>query len=57
VGDLGAMRDSVQRIISDKELAKQVGANGRRRIEESFTRQKMIAGIEQVYLQAFIRNG
>lgn len=57
VGDLGAMRDSIQRIVSDKELAKQVGAKGRLRIEESFTRQKMIAGIEQVYLRTLTRNG
>ena len=57
VGDLGAMRDSVQRIVSDRALAKNLGTNGRRRVEESFTRQRMISEIEQVYWQALSGNG
>jgi glycosyltransferase involved in cell wall biosynthesis len=57
VGDLGAMRDSIRRIVSDPELAKSLGCSGRRRVEKSFTRRKMISEIEQIYLRILSRNG
>ncbi len=50
-GDLEAMQIATERIIEDRNLAAQLGLNGRNRILQFFTREKMIHKLECVYLQ------
>ena len=51
VGDLEAMQVAVERIIKDRDIATQMGLNGRNRILKFFTRGKMIRELENVYTQ------
>ena len=51
VGDLEAMQEAVERVIEDRDLATQMGLNGRNRILKLFTREKMIRELENVYIQ------
>jgi glycosyltransferase involved in cell wall biosynthesis len=49
VDDLDGMSASVLKILADRELARRMGANARRRVEQDFTRAQMIETLMQVY--------
>jgi glycosyltransferase involved in cell wall biosynthesis len=51
VGDLAAMRVAVEKIIGDRDHAAQLGLNGRKRILQSFTRERMLQKLESAYIQ------
>lgn len=50
-GDSAAMADSVMRLLGDRDLAERLGAAAAARVDERFTRQRMIAGTERVYAE------
>ncbi len=49
VDDADGMSAAVQTILSDRELAKRMGAHARRRVEQNFTRAQMMDKLMQVY--------
>jgi glycosyltransferase involved in cell wall biosynthesis len=51
IGDLEAMRAALEKIIGDQDHAARLGQNGRNRIIQSFTRERMIQELENVYSQ------
>ena len=51
IGDLEAMRAALEKIIGDQDHAAQLGLNGRNRIIQFFTRERMIQELESVYVQ------
>ncbi len=51
VGDLEAMRVAIEKIIGDRDFAAQLGTNGKTRLLQSFTRERMIGELERVYVQ------
>ncbi len=51
VGDLEAMCAALEKIIGNKDHAAQLGRNGRNRIIQFFTRERMIQELESVYVQ------
>jgi len=51
VGDLDAMQAALEKIIGDRDHAAQLGLNGRNRIVQSFTQERMIQELEDVYLR------
>jgi glycosyltransferase involved in cell wall biosynthesis len=50
-GDLEAMQAALEKIIGDRDHAAQLGLNGRNRITQFFTRERMILALESVYLE------
>jgi glycosyltransferase involved in cell wall biosynthesis len=50
-GDLAAMQVAVENVIKEREIAAKFGMNGRKRILQSFTRERMIQELESVYVQ------
>lgn len=51
VGDLESMRVALEKILGNQDHAVQLGLNGRNRIIQYFTREKMIQDLERVYVQ------
>ena len=51
IGDLEAMRVALEKIIGEQGHAAQLGLNGRDRIIQYFTRERMIQDLESVYIQ------
>jgi len=49
VDDVDGMSVSVLEILEDRELARRMGANARRRVEQEFTRAQMMDKLMQVY--------
>ncbi len=49
VDDLDGMSASVLKILTNRELARRMGADARRRVEQDFTRAQMIENLMQVY--------
>ncbi len=48
-GDAAALARAVNTLLADPELRQRMGAAGRRRVAELFSRQRMVAGNEAVY--------
>jgi rhamnosyl/mannosyltransferase len=48
-GDAAALARAVNTLLADPELRRRMGAAGRRRVAELFSRQRMVAGNEAVY--------
>lgn len=48
-GDSLDLASAIKKLLSNPELAKQLGEGGRRRYEQHFTIEKMIAAITQIY--------
>jgi len=51
IGDLDAMQAAVEKVIRDRSLAAELGSNGKNRILQYFTREKMISELESIYIQ------
>lgn len=49
VGDVQGYAQALREILSDRELANKLAQNARRRVEEQFSVEKMVAGIAEVY--------
>lgn len=49
--DATALADSINTLVGDGELRRRYGEQGRKRVEELFTRQKMIKKIQTIYEQ------
>jgi glycosyltransferase involved in cell wall biosynthesis len=45
-----ALAKAVMRVINDKELARSMGLSARRKVEQEFSVDKMVAETEKVYL-------
>lgn len=52
-GDPSALADALLDMMRDPERAKRFGAQGRQRVERTFTRTHMIAGITKVYDEVY----
>ena len=50
--DPNAMAEAILKIASNKELAKQMGNAGRKRVEEEFSLEKMVSEYQKVYEEA-----
>jgi glycosyltransferase involved in cell wall biosynthesis len=48
-GDPDAIAEAILRLSSDKELARILGSEGRRRVEKEFTVERMVSETEKVY--------
>ena len=48
-GDPAALAQAINTLLADPELRRRMGAAGRRRVAELFTREAMVAGNEAVY--------
>jgi glycosyltransferase involved in cell wall biosynthesis len=48
-GDPPALAQALIELLADPNRARQLGANGRKRIEQQFTRKQMLEGIERLY--------
>lgn len=47
--DLRGLADALKRLAADADLRKQMGEAGQARVQQEFTRERMINEIEQVY--------
>jgi glycosyltransferase involved in cell wall biosynthesis len=56
-GDENALSEKIIWMIENKEKAKQLGAAGKKTIEENFTMEAMISGTEKVYKELLSRKG
>jgi len=48
-GDAGAFADAIRKLLQDPSLARRLGEAGRRRVEERFSLDRMVACVEQTY--------
>ncbi len=53
--DPEALADRILTLLKDENLRKQMGAAGRRRIEEKFTMEKMVSEIESLYEKLLVK--
>jgi glycosyltransferase involved in cell wall biosynthesis len=51
LGDLEAMQVAVEKVIRNRDLAAQLGSNGKNRILQFFTQERMIQELENIYIQ------
>ena len=56
-GDEQRMVQALARLLDNPQLAIEMGRAGRKRVEQHFTIQQTVRGIEQVYEQVLSRNG
>ena len=56
-GDAVALAQAINTLLADPELRQRMGAAGRRRVAELFSRQRMVAGNEAVYREAIAVGG
>ncbi len=56
-GDVKELADALEKILSDKRLARKMGREGRKRIKEQFSAQGMVQSIERVYRELLSRKG
>ncbi len=54
-GDADALADAIKRLIQDKSMARRMGEQGRQRVEEHFSVEKMVEGMYDLYT-SLIRN-
>ncbi|MEW6409284.1 MAG: glycosyltransferase [Nitrospirota bacterium] len=54
-GDADALADAIKKLIQDKSMARRMGEEGRQRIEEHFSVEKMVEGMYDLYV-SLIRN-
>lgn len=53
--DSDALAERVTRLHADRELARRLGGNGRRRYEEEFSRERHVARLEQIFAEEIRR--
>lgn len=47
--DVSKLASSLEKLLNDDELCKQMGLNSRKRIEDEFTEQKVIERVDLIY--------
>jgi glycosyltransferase involved in cell wall biosynthesis len=55
-GDVQALSQAIARLLQNPQLAKQMGENGKKRVEEKFTKERMIEEIEALFASLIRRN-
>ncbi|MBW1943654.1 MAG: glycosyltransferase family 4 protein [Deltaproteobacteria bacterium] len=56
-GDVKALAAAIKRLLTDKELAGEMGSRGRKMVDEKFNSDIMVRSIEEVYRHLLTRKG
>jgi glycosyltransferase involved in cell wall biosynthesis len=56
-GDVKELADALQKLLSDKGLARKMGREGRKRIQAQFSADIMVRSIEKLYRELLARKG
>ncbi len=56
-GDARDLADALEKVLSDKELARKLGSEGRKRISDQFSANVMVQSIEKLYRELLARKG